>query len=210
MKYTVKNKKEAYILGLLWGDGWLQKPNKNYETYYPHIQILKEDFNNIKDIFTCYGNWKIYDRNRKNRKPQRCAYLVNSEFGLFLKQLDYRNKSTVSPSKILSIIPENLKSYWWRGYIDADGCFYVNKKNSNYQFCLTSTKNQNWDCTEQLFKKIGIKSYRIYTQDNGVNACSRIRITNKKDIKILGLYLYGKEYDNFGLNRKHQKYSEII
>jgi len=40
---------------------------------------------------------------------------------------DYKLKSYNSADKILSKIPNSLHHYFFRGLIDGDGCFYLNK-----------------------------------------------------------------------------------
>jgi len=212
-KIKIDSPSKAYTFGFLWGDGYLNHP-KQYHVYYPVVGIVKEDFNELINTFKCLGKWHLYYRKRKNRKDQGEGYLCNPVIGLFLKENNYIDKSTCSPSKILSLIPNNLKHYWWRGYIDADGCFYHYPKNYICQFSIAGSYNQNWDEAEKLFKNLNVSYYKINkrthenykTHKNAKD--SVIRITNKKDILKIGNYIF-KGIKNIGLKRKYNKFLSI-
>lgn len=208
----IDSKEKAYVLGFLWGDGYLNCPKK-YNCCYAVLEIQKEDFDNIISYFKCFGEWKITYRNRKetdcNRKIQGSAVLCDSSFGLFLKNNNYKNKSQVSPNSVLSIIPDEFKKWWWRGYVDADGCFYINKTNSLHQFSLAGSYEQDWSEVDKLFKGLNIK-FNVIKQIRNNHKHSIVRISNRCDIIKLGKYIYSDIYDEIGLNRKYNKYNDII
>jgi len=209
-KIKITTAEEAYTLGFLWGDGYLNHP-KNSNIYYPYVGIVKSDFDDIINTFKCLGEWHSYYRKRENRKEQGEGYLCDSIVGWFLKENDYSRKSSCAPYKILSLIPENLQHYWWRGYVDADGCFYSNPKNYVSQFSIAGSYNQDWGATEHLFKTLNISNYKICqrTHENYKNSKnakdSIIRITNKKDILKIGYYVF-KGKNEIGLKRKYKKF----
>lgn len=210
---SIKTPEESYIFGLLWGDGYLRKPknNKNFAQYYPSISLKREDLENIKKYFSSIGKWHFYYRKRTSRKEQCDAVLCDSCMGFFLYDNGYCDKSTISPKKILERVPEKLQRYWWMGYIDADGCFYTNKKNYCYQFSLAGSYDQDWTEFEKLLGKLNVKytiTKRIQNKNSKNSKSSCVRITNKENIIKLGEYIYGKDM-NVGLERKHQKYLEI-
>jgi hypothetical protein len=124
----------------------------------------------------------------------------------FLIENDYKSKIN-SADKILSKIPEELQVYWFRGLVDGDGCFYVNKKNKASHFEIYSEYNQNWQFVENLFKKLKIK-YSIYRRKRKEGTSSGIRITGIENVIKFGDWLYS-DIAFMGLNRKYQKYLEI-
>ena len=209
--YKIDSAEKAYTLGFLWGDGHMT----SYKTkdgisdiHYPVLEITRIDLDLIKELFSVWGDWDATYRHRANRKPQGQIILCDKDFGWFLCQYDYLIKSITEPTKILSIIPNKLKSYWWRGLIDADGCFYTNKKEYLRQFSLASTFEQPWTEAEKLFTKLKIVKYDIQRRTVIKSKSSVIRISNRNDIIRLGDYIYAGD-QSIGLQRKYEKFLEI-
>lgn len=205
---NVENKYISYILGFLWADGYLGHNIMK-------LSIVKSDGEELIDIFDKIGYYKLtYLKERGKNKEKTEFKFCSAELQKIFNKYDFNNKSEVSPEKLLKIIPNNLKKYFYRGVIDGDGCFYINKKNYTYQFCVTSSYNQDWKYMIYLCENLGISKYkinrisRINKKTNKENKSSQFKICRKNDIKILGNYIY-QEYDKIGLKRKHLKYKEI-
>ena len=212
IEYHIDTIEKAYTLGFLWGDGHLTsskyKDGNSSDVHYVALEIAKTDLDKIIDLFSVWGEWNLSIRKRENRQEQGQIILIDKYFGWFLTQNDYVVKSNVEPTKILSLIPEELKPYWWRGYIDSDGCFYNNTTQYLNQFSLAGTFQQEWNEAENLFKSLDILKYSKQYRNTGKSKSSTIRINNRKDITKLGSYIYS---DNLpvGLERKYNKYLEI-
>lgn len=148
-------------------------------------------------------------KNLPNRKPAVSVAFFSKEFYEFLIKMDYRSKSISSPDKILSIIPENLRLYFYRGVIDGDG--YIGIKNGKgYQLTITGHYEQDWYYLEKVFKKYNIK-YSIEKKSKINSSVSRISIYNYTDILKFLTYVYtGYTSDGIGFNRKYKKYKEIL
>ena len=204
---SINSPEIAYTLGFLWGDGYLSH-RKNSLCYYPVVGIVKEDFLDIFDSFKHIGSWKTYSVSVKNGIEQVRAYLHNNKWGYFLRKNDYINKSSASPYKILSLIPDALKKYWWRGYSDADGCFYIHVSRKIVQFCFCGSYDQDWSETKNLFNKLGIEKYSIKLSNKNNQKGSIIRVSNYRDIKKFGDFIYSNRID-IGLKRKMEKFSQI-
>ncbi len=204
---TCNTPEAAYILGLLWADGTVYK--NNYQNRIA-IECLESDMNIWIPYFKKTGNWSIFKRKgRISSKGMISLNTNNKQLVDFLLENDYGNKSIASPDKILKLIPYELKHYFFRGWIDGDGCFYFNKKNSIRQFYLSGAFEQNWDAAEYLFNSMNIK-YSICRVTNKTSY-SCIRVTNKKGIEKIGEYVYNNfKFDNIGLDRKFDKLQEII
>lgn len=212
---TINSPEKAYTLGFLWGDGYLQYHGKNKTCCYPNFAIVKEDFDDILKHFTCWGNWSIYyAKEKKGHRAQGQATLCNQVMGWFLEENDYKNKSIISPNKILSCIPENLRHYWWRGYSDADGCFYINIENYLRQYSIAGSYEQDWTEAEKLFQELEISKYQVNRRTHEGNTNfkdardSVIRFSNKDSIIKFGNYIYQDRLD-IGLKRKYIKYLQI-
>lgn len=216
----------SYILGLMWADGNLYiKRNKKTDIckYKATVTVNEKDGLYLKNIFTKTGTWVVYTNFKsksfvKEKLSPTTSFATSNYFiGKFLEEHDYHKKSTVSPSKILSLIPPHLRHYWWRGYFDGDGCFYIKEKNNNLNCTVifTSTYEQDWSSLEQLCRDNDIKYYLTRKINNkrlrkNGESCrySDIRINStRKCLRFLN-YIYSGE--QFGLNRKFLKFNQCV
>ena len=130
----------------------------------------------------------------------------------FLTEKGYEEKSLEDPYKILDIIPENLKHYWWRGYIDGDGSFYCNKKNHVYRFQISGSYNQKWDSLiklcENLKVEYHVKKYEKISKLGKIHRYSTLDVRKIDSIQKMGNYIY-QNYDYLGLDRKYHKFQSI-
>lgn len=211
-KYFVDSPEKAYTLGFIWGDGRLTTFKNNgikSNIHYISLEIVKEDLDKISKLFFVWGNWKFYYRNRVGRKPQGTIILFDKDFGWWLTKHDYLIKSNSEPTKILSKIPNKFKAYWWRGFTDADGCFYQNKKSYLNQFSLVGAHNQSWSETIKLFNKLNIDKYLVQNRiQNKKSKSSSIRLNSLPNIIKFGNFIF-KDNLNIGLERKYLKFLDI-
>jgi hypothetical protein len=204
---NIKSEEVSYFLGLLWADGHISKSNNMVS-----IECNGEDMLEFKKVLDVFGRWSYYSRkrvdSRSNTNPVTSAYICDKLLHDFLVENDYLEKSIKSPEKILSKISKELIVYFLLGMIDGDGCFYYKEKMSN-QFYLTGTIEQDWSSFINIFESIGVQVKHIKIQNK--NKSSFIRVTNVKDIKKIGDFIYSTiEDDNIGLKRKYEKYKLII
>ena len=201
---NIKTKEISYILGLMWADGYMTNDNRHII-----IRLINEDMKKLKNIFELVGinNYKIIDMIKYgNFKPIGQINMNNVKLGKLFYNYGFKEKSIISPNKLLKNIPGKLQHYFFRGLIDGDGCFYINKKYYTYQFILASTINQDWSYMVNLCNILGI-NYRIDKRDTLKSKSSAFRICRKKDVIKLGDYIYNDF--TFGLNRKYQKFLKI-
>lgn len=203
----------AYLFGLMWADGHVTKSPR-----LPNVSLtlVKKDLDEIKDLFIQTGEWTYSFIKRKKVSWQDCACLRSSNrdvWNLFVQD-DYQTKSTSSPDKILSRIPEFLHHYWWRGYFDGDGCLWVSKRKiKRGAVTLSSHWEQDWSGHLKLMEKLKVTTYRIdrKIQKNGKHKSSSLHIQNNHDIEIFMSYIYqGREVDKIGLTRKYLKWKDFL
>lgn len=200
----------AYVLGILWADGNLNNKSQRHAIC---LEIVAKDAKNIKKTFMSTGKWGIYGRIRSGRQSLTKICTNNFKLYNFLEDNDYEIKTGASANKILNKIPTELHQYWWRGFFDGDGCFYVNKKNRCFQLSLAGSFSQNWDFAEELLNKLEIKTFGIKRREQklkngGIGHSSIVIITNREDIVKFGNFIYGID-DKIGFKRKKKKFSEI-
>lgn len=202
-----KTPESAYILGLLWGDGYLRKrtPNKK-QNWAMCINCVKTDIDSLKYLFDLSGKWLRYEITRPNQQPSSLLHVYNKKLYEYLESQMYHTKSYTSPI-ILNNIPSELRNYWWRGYSDADGCIYYEKNYKFAQYTISSTIEQDWSACEALLKSLDIK-HKIQLMKRVRGNQSSIRVTNVRGILKICKYIYsGKD---FGLKRKKDKYESML
>lgn len=212
--YAANTPEVAYILGLLWADGYVLHKSKN-GILRNRVSISNqiEDFDIFSNILNKVGRWNITYRKQKNRKKQGTAEISNRPLVEFLMSNDYTSKSTASACKILSTIPNRLKCYWFRGLFDGDGCIYFNPSGLHIKATITSSHGQDWKYVENLFSDtLHDNHYTIKrTMRKNGNGYSKIEMTKRSTILNFLNYIY-QNYDNdtIGLPRKYEKYLKVI
>ena len=212
----IKNftKESAYILGLIYADGSITScENSGHCKNKIIINLVAEDANNLLDVFLKTGKWAKHYVQQKNRRKQMNINTSNRPLVHFLIKNGYSPRNKTSPDKLLNIIPLNLRQYWFRGFVDGDGSFgFYPKKRAKY-FSISGPYNQDWNFMINLFKKLSIKKFKIshYISNKTGHKYSQLRTQNKDGINKIGKYIYKRfVIDKIGLNRKYNKWAEII
>lgn len=198
----------SYILGLLWADGYVYKNNKANSI---RLDCIKDDGLIYYNTFLKTGNWKIQFSQRKHWKEQSHINTNNKNLVNYLLENNYgpHNKETCL---LLNNIPENLRHYWYRGYVDGDGCWGFYPKLQIRVFNATSHIEQNWIFFETILNNLNINykiNKRIHTAKGYKK--SELIILGKNNLINFGNYIYKDfEVDNIGLPRKYNKWKTII
>lgn len=200
-------KESVYILGLLWADG-----NINLKNKITSINCVEEDIDEVINIFKKTGEWIISPpikkyHNNKEVKTQKKIWTSTWELCNILKEYGYTKKSVDSPDFLLSIIPNNLIKYWFRGYLDGDGCIRY-RENKGSSIVFASSINQNWNFLIKLCQKNNFQ-YTITKYTNKLGGYSHFVIYKKNDVQNFCKFIY-EEFDNIGFSRKYGKFLKII
>lgn len=213
----ITNAESAYVLGLLWADGYFggKHKNKYHDKFYSiGIRISKDDLELTKhifekSIFNEWNKWKFYDYKNKNKSYKILleAQLHSIDLCDIFLSFNFDKKSYISHEFVFNVIPENLHKYFIRGFIDGDGCFYIRKNKNGQSFSISSSVNQDWQFLQQyIYEKIKIDS-KIIKSKNKKGKGSSLVIDKKNDIVKLGDYIYdGFNVDKIGFPRKHDKF----
>jgi hypothetical protein len=187
----------AYLLGFLWADGYIVRNEIR-------LEIVKDDLDHIKPILESIGTWTYSYRNRSRNgvktKTSGRAVTSNRKLKEFLACHDYDKKSYVSADKILSKIPNELKHYFFRGFVDGDGNIYPPKK----RITLAGSLKQDWGFISKICDELKIK-HNIYRHSNkSTNSVVEINGINGL---IFGNYIF--KGNEFGLERKSDKFNKF-
>jgi hypothetical protein len=195
-----KNKFVAYMLGLLWADGYVNIAGYNNTI---KLEVAFDDSVEFLKIFEKTGNWNFSNRERLDRKKQGLIHINNKKLATHLYNNGYipKNKNL---SLAENIIPNNFKSYWLLGIIDGDGCWYPPQK----QFSITGYFGQSWKPIEDILSRLNIKC-SIKNRQYHKNKFSVLRVCGRKNLVKLGNYVYNDK-DFPSLSRKRRKYLNSI
>lgn len=199
---SVKTPEAAYILGLLWADGFLSNDERMIG-----LIVQERDGRVYESIFKKTGSWGVYwSKARKHGwQNQIHIHTSNRPLSTYLKDHDYRSKSS-SPDKILSVIPENLKSYWFRGLMDGDGHIGFDEKFKVYRCCVCSCFDQDWKYMIDICSRLGI-GYRVRYRNRPKSKASTFAFTSRVEMLTFLDFVYrDREIDGIGLDRKYSKY----
>ncbi|WP_323165320.1 hypothetical protein, partial [Pseudomonas atacamensis] len=93
--------------GFIWGDGHVKG---NIVT----AAVKKEDGEEFLSFFGHLGNFHSREFNLKGYESDYLYFSIfNKELADYLRLLDFEEKSTVSPSKVIQTIPEDLRRFFW-------------------------------------------------------------------------------------------------
>lgn len=200
------NEKMAYFFGFFWGDGGMKSNNK---PTIPKICIVKEDAENLYETFKECFEFSYSEYAQPNRKLRSTFSFRDKNLKKFLLEMDGLNKSYMAPTKILKAIPSQYHKYFWRGYIDADGCFYKRKNKKGGVFSICSSLSQDWIEAEKLLSSLDIDNFKVFRKKTKNGSSSVIEVKYGPDIKKMGQFIYGDSFDGIGLKRKFNKFKEI-
>ena len=200
---NVNDKSMAYLLGLLWADASLDKLHTVIT-----LEVVKRDGLLFHEMIKNIGHFSISYRTRKNRQEQMAIRICNREICRYLAELGFKEKSKISPEKVLKTINPQIHSYFWLGFFDGDGCFY--HKDKTCQVTFAGSYEQDWTCLENFIKEIDCFYTIQHTQTKKGYKSSQVRMTSRFDIVKMGGIFY-KDYENtkIGLPRKYDKWLKI-
>lgn len=201
----------AYFLGYLWADG-------SITTSTLQIEISSVDANTISDIFFKVGNWRVRERQRYQNGEifgnlMTTFSLTDRKFAAFLRSMDFIDKSTSSPSKLLNFIPDKFHNDFWHGFFDGDASVYVGSKSGKpiISVAFWGAFSQDWSDLTQFLDRNSISyTIRYYERlkPNGqTHRSSCVSLKKRPEMDKLGDIFY--EDGLIGLDRKMNKFALI-
>jgi hypothetical protein len=198
------NSNICYLLGFIWGDGYMYEHKNARSCTYSKIEIVAADAPHLFNILDLEGlSYSSYERQRSNRKRQVCITITDFSFNKFLCDNDYQLKSSVGCGGILNNIPPNMYNTFLLGLIDADGCWYWNQKYTTRQFSICAAYEYDWSPICSMFDKLDIK-YSVINRVQGNHRHSIIRVTGLNNLRLIQEYVYTDDFSNY-LPRKFEK-----
>lgn len=189
----------AYILGFIWADGHIQKKQGGIV-----IDCVKEDMDILERTFDTIGKWGKYESKRQGKREARIFRTYNRPLVDFLLKMDFGSKSMNNQEKIMKIIPDDLKLYFWRGLFDGDGCLHIGKC-KNGKLSIAGSYEQDWSTLISFFSVFNI-SFHIDRRLGEKSKSSTASLFRQNEVVKFMEYIYKNfENDQIGLSRKFNK-----
>lgn len=210
---NIDNEQKAYILGLLYADGYVG------DEHFNNIVLGLNDREILEQIA------KLLDFTGTIRKSKKGGF-KNSKEGYVLNfssqiMADSLRNIGLYPNKSLTLnnipdIPESLLRHFIRGYFDGDGSIILSKHSSyhkvsgvtkkyeypSYTFMILGTK----EFIEKIVIIMNLSHYIITNTKTEEIKC--LRVTAKCDAQYLFNYLYHNS--TIYLERKYSKWLKVL
>lgn len=216
---------KAYWLGFIWSDGYLgyRIRENGREEYNLKISLCKTDYDHLNKFNKCIdGKYKVKFYKSPSSYTNDCEearlFITNKHMGEVL-----RNKYGIIAHRsncknVIKNVPDNLKSDFIRGIVDADGSFsyYTVMQNKHvcnkYSFQICGSKSL-LRYIEQVFIDNGLiddikrKLYKRHKEENRDLNCFTLVLSGKNNVVDVLDFLYKDSH--IYLDRKYIKYLTI-
>lgn len=204
----IKTPNQAYWLGFIYADGLVLSKNekRNYELGIELCDIDEQqliDFNNelggVHKI--THGHYEKYICDYKN-----ISITDTVRIRIYSKNIVedlIRHNVVENKTKFANypVVDDNLFFDFLRGYMDGDGCIYVNQNNAKLsQFHITSSHNEVLNYIKNKLLSYEIQS-TIYKEKEKKY---RLHVNCNNAVKLLDMIYYDTNVQK--LNRKYEKY----
>lgn len=209
----IDSEEKAYILGLIYADGFVGDDKFN------NIVITSIDLDileKIKKEFKFTG--EIRKGNKGNFKNSKEGYVLNfssQEMSNDLRNLGlYPNKSLTMES--LPKLDEKLLRHFIRGYFDGDGSVILSH---NTSYHIVDGKNKRYEYPTFSFDLLGTEKFLLEVKEvmqlkhhkllnTKTEGIKRLVCRSKKEAKDIFKYLYLDS--SIYMNRKYEKWNYVL
>lgn len=209
----IDNQNKAYILGLLYADGFVG------DEHYNNIVLGMKDKEIVEKVAECIQyDGLIRKGNKGGFENSTYSYILNISSKIMAEDLRslglYPNKS-LNMSKF-PLIQKDLERHFIRGYFDGDGSVVLSRNSSYYKSETLDKKYEYTTITisflgtenflKEIVEKMSLKSYSI--RNTKTSLIKELRVSSKKEsIRIFEL-LY--ENAEVFLERKYYKWLSFL
>jgi len=195
---------KAYILGVMYGDGYMHRTKNN--SYQIGLCAVDWDFvlnfaNAVKNVYKIEPRFGSVDRRVINWNKQHITWIYSKAVYLDVLKFGLVGTKKWDVPKDIMNSTNSIKSSFLRGFFDSEGCVDSSKKIN-----IVSTNKRGLISVKKLLISLGIISSNIHTRE-GTGNRSRlyvINITGKKNIDIYCKLI------GFSICRKQKKLEKLI
>lgn len=202
---SIDSSNKAYWLGFIFADGSIQY-NAEKRNYELSIELNKDDAKLLYDFNRELGN--AHDIKFRHREKYICDYPEPSVTDSAILRVYSKDivegliSHGVVPDKTNNIVYPKLENYFFdflRGYIDGDGCVYINKSNHLYVH-ITSSFIEVFEYLQSKLSEYSISSSIYKEKERKYRLC----FYGSNAESLLDLIYYDEHIQK--LDRKYNKY----
>lgn len=211
--HSIENEESAYILGLLYADGFVG------DEHFNNVVLGLNDKELVEQVARIIGFTGEVRKGKKGGfENSKESFILNFSSEIMANDLRilglYPNKSL--SLEYLPHIDDSLFRHFIRGYFDGDGSIILSKHTSYYK---SNGKTKRYEYPSYTFMLLGTNKFLINIS-NQINVNHfRIRDTKTEEIKCLSVnakcelkylfnYLYGES--TIYLQRKYEKWLNVL
>lgn len=195
------NEQSCYWAGFIAADGCVYRN-------FLKIALQPRDHQHLSNLFHFLGSQK-----KSQIKRGYARFTIRSKK---IKE-DLFTKFNITPKKSLTlqppnIIDNNLIRHYLRGLIDGDGCLYITTDNTlRLSIVSASEKMANWlvDIFNVNFLNCNAR-IRLSKYEKTGNTYYAVIVTKSQSVEDIIRWLYENSDTKFRLERKFEKYQEMI
>ena len=204
---NIDTNEKAYILGLLYSDGYINKNGFGISLHEKDKEILEKISNII------YGKIVLgYRKERETTYKNGKKYISNPQYRLEIVSNIMKNdliahgciKNKTFEIKLPKLDNINLYKSFIRGYFDGDGCLCIPKNKNNITFTITSNIYFCEDLKNYINVNFNVNMKSIIRYEN----IGLIRLTGTKQVVRFMNWLY-EDADIF-LKRKFDIFNNYL
>lgn len=206
----IDNPNNSYWLGFIYADGWICY-NTDLGNYELGIELQKSDRYHLEKFNKELGNvHKIIDKHQEKiiANYHKISITDSSTIRIYSKKIvEDLIKHNVVINKTTNPLFPKIEDYFYdflRGYIDGDGCIYVNVDKKYYIVHITSA---NPEVLKYIKKRVYDEHKIVSNIYKEKDRKYRINFNGNNGKKLLDLIYYDKNVQK--LDRKYEKYLEI-
>lgn len=207
----IDTKEKAYWLGFLYADGYNSKKTNTIT-----LTLKGEDITHLKKLAI---ELKLPMDKIKKRTSSIVTNGIKKKYSVCSLRLYSKylcniltNKGCPQAKSFIIKYPdwldEKLNKHFIRGIFDGDGCLTFRKKQKEWKWSITGTKECCDKINEILNKTLGINCGIYYISQTNNNTYDLMTSGNEKIKKILD-WLYEDSDKHCRLDRKHDKYLQL-
>ncbi len=189
----------AYLMGFLWGDGYLTK-SPTWDSVIIGCEFQASDLDHLLRAFGHLGKWHLFKRERYGKTYCR-LYCADKPLYHQLVKLGYRQKH-LSHRRALEAIAPELRRFFLLGLFDADGSL-TERDGRMANFSICSDRRQQWGALDTLMRESGIRCHVRRKNDKRGHGHSFIKTGKITEISKLYDILYSDTPEDMYMPRKH-------
>lgn len=204
--FKTDSPEKFYVLGLLASDGCVKGNSANLASKDKELVEYLKNVTNCSN--TILENTKIFNGTTQ--------YYYRLHFSS-VEMIEILNSYGITEKKSLTFSPKNIPHEYLgdfiRGVFDGDGSLSVSRRKDNgartQKFSIVSASEDFAKELHFMFSNVvGISVNKIVKDKRG-NGIYNISVGKREDVVRLGEWMYGEDFNKFGLKRKKDKFNIV-